>query len=40
MGYIIDLFILLRELIKLAFVVVTSPFAMIAGALFLGSHEF
>lgn len=37
-AFIIDLIYLLRELAKLLFVVMTSPFAFIGGLLVLGSH--
>lgn len=38
MGLIIDFIYVLRELAKLLFVVVTSPFAFVGGLLMLGSH--
>ena len=33
MGYVIDLMYLLRELVKLGFMVMISPFGLMAGAL-------
>jgi hypothetical protein len=38
MGLIIDFIYVLRELVKLLFVVMTSPFAFVGGLLMLGSH--
>jgi hypothetical protein len=38
MGLVIDFIYVLRELAKLLFVVVTSPFAFVGGLLVLGSH--
>lgn len=37
-AFIIDFLYLVRELSKLLFVVVTSPFAFVGGLLILGSH--
>jgi hypothetical protein len=37
MGLVIDFIYVLRELAKLLFVVVTSPFAFVGGLLVLGS---
>lgn len=38
MALIIDIIYIVRELLKLLFVVATSPFALVAGLLMLGSH--
>lgn len=38
MSLVIDCIYVLRELAKLLFVVVTSPFAFVGGLLMLGSH--
>ncbi len=38
MGLIIDFIYVLRELVKLLFVVMTSPFAFVRGLLMLGSN--
>jgi len=39
MGYVIDLFYVLHELVKLSYVVITSPFAILAGLLLLGNNS-
>jgi hypothetical protein len=39
MGLIIDFIYVLRELIKLSYVVITSPFAVVASLLLVGSHS-
>jgi hypothetical protein len=39
MALIIDLIYVLRELGRLAYVVVTSPFAIVGSLLMLGSHQ-
>lgn len=41
MTYIIDALYIVRELLKLSFVIITSPFAFIAvGLLFMGNSKF
>lgn len=40
MSYLIDAIIIVREMLLLSFVVITSPMALIAGALMLGSAEY
>ncbi len=39
MSYLIDLIYIVRELLKLAYVVITSPFAIVAGLLMLGTNS-
>ncbi len=40
MSYIIDILYIVRELLKLSFVIITSPFAFIAaGLLFMGNSN-
>jgi hypothetical protein len=38
MALIIDVIYLMRELFKISFVVITSPFAIVGSLLMLGSH--
>jgi len=38
MALIIDVIYLIRELLKILFVVITSPFAIVGSLLMLGSH--
>jgi len=40
MSYIIDAICVVREIVKLSFVVLTSPFAIIGGLLLLGNNNF
>jgi hypothetical protein len=40
MSYLIDAIIVVRELLLLCFVVITSPMAFVAGALMFGSTEY
>jgi len=40
MSYLIDAIIIFREMVKLSFVVLTSPFAIIGGLLLLGNNNF
>ena len=39
MAFIVDCIFIARELIKLGFVVLTSPFAIVASLLMLGSYS-
>jgi len=39
MSLLIDMIYIVRELSKLAYVVLTSPFALLAGFLMLGSNN-
>lgn len=39
MSLLIDIIYIVRELIKLSYVVLTSPFGIIAGLLMLGSYN-
>lgn len=39
MSYLIDLIYIVRELLILTYVVITSPFAIMAGLLMLGSYN-
>lgn len=39
MAFIIDMIYIIRELVKLLFVVMTSPFALIGSLLLLGSQN-
>lgn len=38
MSLLIDMIYIIRELVKLTYVVLTSPFAIIAGLLLLGNN--